>query len=450
MKILNKILNYLIIITLVFIIVNSQLSKSKSESKLPKFNLTLSLQDVNKYYETADSIALDDINLYNVYDDGNLIGTVMNTSPYSDDIYGYNSVTPLNIFLDENERVMKVELCKNKESRGYISNVIESGFLDSWNGLTAEEAANFHVDAVSGSTYSSTAIAQSMQTRMQLFSQQKGKLFSWDWKLFFRQVCILIVTILALICFFMPKRKKLKNSESRGLGDLVTLRRISLLLSIAVLGFWNNSLLSLALFCNWLTNGVSLAIQIPLLIIAALSIILPLVTKKSFYCQYLCPFGAAQEFVGAIGQKSICKDTSNVSNICKDTSNVSTTTSNVSNICKDTSNVSTTTSNVSTTSKLKANIHKVFSVLRKVILLSLLIIFALGLGLDLSVVEPFPIFNYQSIGFGVAIFAAVIIIASIFIRRPWCNYLCPTGTLLESFRILFKSEKRKSENQRVV
>ena len=206
----------------------------------------------------------------------------------------------------------------------------------------------------------------------------------------------------------MPKPKKFKNSESRGLGDLVTLRRISLLLSIAILGFWTNSLLSLSLFCNWLTNGVSLAIQLPILIIAALSIILPLVTKKAFYCQYLCPFGAAQEFAGFIKSKD------------------------KSLKAKDKSLKSLS---------IKANIYKVFSVLRKVILLSLLIIFALGVGLDLSAVEPFPIFNYQSIGFGVAIFATVILILSIFIKKPWCNYLCPTGTLLESFRTLFKSEK---------
>ncbi len=408
MKILNKILNYLIVITLILIVVNAQLksasvSMSKSESASPKFNLNISLEDVNKYYEEADSISLEDVNFYYVFNDGNIIGTVMNTSPYSDEIYGYNSVTPLNIYLDSCDKIVEVEMCENRESRGYVNKVINSGFLDSWDGLTVEEAAKHHVDAVSGSTFSSTAMAQSLQTRMSLLSQQKARLYSWDWNLFIRQVCVLIVTILATICFFMPKRKKFKNSEYRGLGDLVTLRRIILLLSIAILGFWTNSLLSLSLFCNWLTNGVSLAIQLPLLIIAALSIILPLVTKKSFYCQYLCPFGAAQEFVGLIKAKD------------------------ESLKAKDESQKS---------SSIKANIYKVFSVLRKVTLLSLLIIFALGVGLDLSVVEPFPIFNYQSIGFGVAIFAAVILILSIFIKKPWCNYLCPTGTLLESFRNL--------------
>ena len=412
MKILNKILNYLIVVALLFLvvkgIVNSQ--KSKVKNQQPKFNLNISLEDVNKYYEEADSISLEDVNFYYVFNDGNIIGTVMNTSPYSDEIYGYNSVTPLNIYLDSCDKIVEVEMCENRESRGFVNKVINSGFLDSWDGLTVEEAAKHHVDAVSGSTFSSTAMAQSLQTRMSLLSQQKARLYSWDWNLFIRQVCVLIVTVLATICFFMPKPKKFKNSESWGLGDLVTLRRISLLLSIAILGFWTNSLLSLSLFCNWLTNGVSLAIQLPILIIAILSIILPLVTKKAFYCQYLCPFGAAQEFAGLIKAKDESLKAKDKGLKAKDESLKS--------------------------SLIKANIYKVFSVIRKVILLSLLIIFALGVGLDLSVVEPFPIFNYQSIGFGVAIFATVILILSIFIKKPWCNYLCPTGTLLESFRTL--------------
>ena len=414
MKILNKILNYLIVVALLFLVVKGLVSghKSKVKNQQPKFNLNISLEDVNKYYEEADSISLEDVNFYYVFNDGNIIGTVMNTSPYSDEIYGYNSVTPLNIYLDSCDKIVEVEMCENRESRGFVNKVINSGFLDSWDGLTVEEAAKHHVDAVSGSTFSSTAMAQSLQTRMSLLSQQKARLYSWDWNLFIRQVCVLIVTVLATICFFMPKPKKFKNSESWGLGDLVTLRRISLLLSIAILGFWTNSLLSLSLFCNWLTNGVSLAIQLPILIIAILSIILPLVTKKAFYCQYLCPFGAAQEFAGLIKAKDESLKAKD-----KDKSLKS----------KDKS---------LKFSLIKANVYKVFSVLRKVILLSLLIIFALGVGLDLSVVEPFPIFNYQSIGFGVAIFATVILILSIFIKKPWCNYLCPTGTLLESFRTL--------------
>ena len=397
MKIINKILNYLIVAMLLFFVAENIISSQSSTVKVqssaePKYNLTLTLDDAKKNFPEADSLVLEDVNLYNVFDDGNKIGTIVNTSPFSDEIYGYNSTTPLTIFLDENDRISEVEICENRETRGYLNKVINSGYLDLWDGLTPKEAATHNVDAVSGCTFTSIAVAQSLQIRMQDLSKEKGKI-AIDRKLLARQICIVLVTILAAICFFNPNKTKI-------------LRYVTLLLSIAILGFWTNSLLSLALFYNWMTNGISLAIQLPLLIIAVLAILLPLFTKKSFYCQYLCPFGAAQEFVGGIGLKVKGKRGQQ------------------------------TTDNRQQTLFTKANIFNFFAVLRKVILLTLLIIVALGVGLDLSVVEPFPIFNYQSIGFGVAIFAAVIIVASVFIKKPWCNYLCPTGTLLESFRRL--------------
>lgn len=387
MKIINKILNCLIVATIIVIIINGRdyvvvaSRNSTVNDQQPKFSLSLSIDDVKRYYENADSVALTDVNLYKVFDDNDVIGKVVNTSPFSDEIYGYNSITPLNVYLDADDRIVEVEICENRESRGYLNKVISLGFLDLWDGMTPEEAAKHHVDAVSGCTFSSMAIAQSLQVRMQQLSRQKGG-YSLDWKLFARQLSVLMVTALATVCFFMPRRK--------------TLRKITLLLSIAILGFWTNSLLSLALLCNWLTNGMSLALQIPMLIMALLAILLPLFTKKSFYCQYLCPFGAAQELVGNLSQR--------------------------------------TADSGQQSSKIKSNIFKIFSVLRKVMLIALLIIFALGTGLDLSVVEPFPVFNYQSIGFGLAVFATVILIAAFFVRKPWCNYLCPTGTLLEVFR----------------
>ncbi len=415
MSSLNKILNYLVIV-LVLLLTGYNIGKGmfvgvrqSAENSLPtvnsqqpKFNFVLTLEDSRKYFPEADSVVWEDVNSYNVYNDGDVVGKVVNTSPFSDEIYGYNSITPLTIYLDRDNKIFEVEICENRESRGYLNKVVNSGYLDLWDGLTPKEAANHNVDAVSGCTFTSVAIEQSLQIRMQELSKQ-GSVFSVDWKLLARQMCIFIVTILATICFFMPKKQRRKNSAALRLCDPATLRRITLLLSIAILGFWTNSLLSLALFYNWITNGISLAIQLPLLIIAALAILLPLFTKKSFYCQYLCPFGAAQEFVGVIGQKAKGKRQK---------------------------------LGAQQTLFTKANIFNFFSVLRKVILLALLIIVALGVGLDLSVVEPFPIFNYQSIGFGVAIFAGVILVASIFIKKPWCNYLCPTGTLLESIRKL--------------
>ena len=399
MKIINKILNYLIVAMLLFFVAENIISSQSSTVKVqssaePKYNLTLTIDDAKKNFPEADSLVLEDVNLYNVFDDGNKIGTIVNTSPFSDEIYGYNSTTPLTIFLDENDRISEVEICENRETRGYLNKVINSGYLDLWDGLTPKEAANHNVDAVSGCTFTSVAIEQSLQIRMQELSKQDS-FFSVDWKLLARQICIIVVTILATICFFNPAKTKI-------------IRYVTLLLSITILGFWTNSLLSLALFYNWMTNGISLVIQLPLLIIALLAILLPLFTKKSFYCQYLCPFGAAQEFVGGIRLKAKGKKSSALSPQLS----------------------------VLSSQSMKSIIFNFFAVLRKVILIALLIIVSIGVGLDLSVVEPFPIFNYQSIGFGVAIFAGVILVASVFVKKPWCNYLCPTGTLLESIRNL--------------
>ena len=417
MKIVNKILNYAVVAVFIFLIVINLTKgqESTANSQQPKFNFVLTLEDSRKYFPEADSVVLESVNSYNVYNNGDVVGKVVNTSPFSDEVYGYNSITPLTIYLDRDNNIFEVEICENRESRGYLNKVVNSGYLDLWDGLTPKEAANHNVDAVSGCTFTSVAIEQSLQIRMQELSKQES-VFNLDWKLLARQICIFVVTILATICFFMPKTQRHKGVMSQSKKDSVTLRLcdpktlriITLLLSMAVLGFWTNSLLSLALFYNWITNGISLAIQLPLLIIAALAILLPLFTKKSFYCQYLCPFGAAQEFVGGIGLKAKGKKSSALSPQLS----------------------------VHSSQSMKSIIFNFFAVLRKVILLTLLIIVALGVGLDLSVVEPFPIFNYQSIGFGVAIFAAVIIVASVFIRKPWCNYLCPTGTLLESFRRL--------------
>lgn len=373
----NKILNFFVITLLLFMVIKGMLNGQKpvADTLQPKYDFVFTFDDAEQHYGDVDSIVLDGIASYSIMKDNNIIGNVVNTSPFSDDIYGYNGITPLTIYLDENDKIFEVELCENRETRGYMNKVINSGYLDLWDGLTPNEAANHNVDAVSGCTFTSISIAESLQIRMQELSKQK-KLHSLDWKLLSRQICVLIVTVLALICFFNPKKTK-------------KLRGITLLLSIAILGFWTNSLLSLALFYNWITNGISVAIQLPLLIIAVLSIIFPLFLKKSFYCQYLCPFGAIQEFVGIIPVRK---------------------------------------------RNVTAKVFKVMTILRKVVLLILLLLAVMGIGLDLSVVEPFPIFNYQSIGFGIAVFVAVILVAAIFFRKPWCNYLCPTGTLLDIFR----------------
>lgn len=98
---------------------------------------------------------------------GKVIGTVLLSSPYSDEIKGFNGPTPLQIALDEKGKIIEVRVLNNNETPSFLKRVVDTGFLNSWNGLTAEEALNKEVDAVSGATYSSNGIKNSLKARLE-------------------------------------------------------------------------------------------------------------------------------------------------------------------------------------------------------------------------------------------------------------------------------------------
>lgn len=98
---------------------------------------------------------------------GKVIGTVLLSSPYSDGINGFNGPTPLQIALDNSGKIIEVRVLDNDETPNFLKRVTDAGYLDSWNGLTVEEALNKEVDAVSGATYSSRGIQNSLKARLQ-------------------------------------------------------------------------------------------------------------------------------------------------------------------------------------------------------------------------------------------------------------------------------------------
>lgn len=298
------------------------------------------------------------------------------SSPLCDDIIGYNAKVPIKITLDADGKIASVEMLDNRETPSFARRVEQSGLLQKWNGLTLAQAAALDVDAVSGATYTSTAIISSVR-RMTSNQVERQKL-SID--TICRQAAVIAILICALIAFFSPKRK--------------LLRKIVLLLSILVLGFWTSSMLSLAVFFRWIANGISWQIQIPLVAVAVAAVLLPIFTKRAFYCSYLCPFGALQEFSGMIFKKKI---------------------------------------------KISQKTARAIDITRKILIIMFFAAIAFGLGLDIDRVEPFSAFNIATISFGMAVFAVVIVAISLIITRPWCRFVCPTGLLLS----LLQKKQRK-------
>jgi Na+-translocating ferredoxin:NAD+ oxidoreductase RnfG subunit len=140
-------------------------SYTPTEKDLPITTLT----ELQTAFPKAMYVELTETATYAVKDkNGKIIGTVLLSSPYSDNIKGFNGPTPLQIALDENGKIIEVRVLNNNETPSFLNKVINAGFLNSWNGLTVKEALDKNVDAVSGATYSSNGIQQSLKARLEV------------------------------------------------------------------------------------------------------------------------------------------------------------------------------------------------------------------------------------------------------------------------------------------
>ena len=139
-------------------------SYTPTEKDLPVTTLT----ELQTAFPKAMYVELTETATYAVKDKaGKVIGTVLLSSPYSDNIKGFNGPTPLQIALDEKGKILEVRVLSNNETPSFLNKVINAGFLNSWNGLTVKEALDKNVDAVSGATYSSNGIQQSLKARLE-------------------------------------------------------------------------------------------------------------------------------------------------------------------------------------------------------------------------------------------------------------------------------------------
>ena len=70
------------------------------------------------------------------------------------------------IALDANKKIVSVTLLDNNETPGYVSRVIEAGLLKSWNDMKVDKALKKKVDTVTGATFSSKSIIETVQATL--------------------------------------------------------------------------------------------------------------------------------------------------------------------------------------------------------------------------------------------------------------------------------------------
>ncbi|MBR6878005.1 MAG: FMN-binding protein [Bacteroidales bacterium] len=156
-------------ITLAMLILSSSLLFSQCSNYTPteKDQPIETLTELATVYPKAAYVELTETATYIVKDkSGKAIGTVLLSSPYSDDIKGFNGPTPLQIALDKSGKILEVRVLDNNETPNFLKRVTSSEFMNSWNGMTVKEALAKEVDAVSGATFSSNSIQKSLKARL--------------------------------------------------------------------------------------------------------------------------------------------------------------------------------------------------------------------------------------------------------------------------------------------
>ena len=319
---------------------------------------------------------------------------VVSTKPLAKDVQGYGGPVPLKIHIKDG-RVAAVEAEPNAESPDFFNRAKE--LLNEWQNKSVDEAVTEEVDAVSGATFSSKAIIANMQRGL-AYAKQRGQ---WDedgsvgalgtsappivggedgsvgaLETGASPIVALVVVLLgAVVPLFYNNRR---------------LHLVQLAVNVVVLGLWTGTFVSYTLFLRIFAGGVSLsaigAFAAPLLMLIV-ALIYPLAGRSGHYCANICPFGSAQELAGKLSRRKL---------------------------------------------RITPRVLKLLSVLRNLlwgVLMALLLTGTCTAWIDY---ELFTAFLYSSASVWVTVLAALFLVLSVWVPRPYCRFVCPTGALIKS------------------
>ncbi len=295
---------------------------------------------------------------------------VVNTTELGKNIIGYGGPVPLTLTIT-NDTLRSITALENNETPDFFVEV--KPLLKIWEGRSLAEAETLQVDVVSGATYSSHAVIDNVRKGVHFLRDYK-EAHSW-WaqvdkspKFWFSLLVVLQAGILPLW---------VHNRIYRNLQQL---------LNVGVLGVWTGTFLNYTFFLNCTANGItSFSLLVPTIMLVT-AFIYPLFGRKSHYCTHICPFGAAQDLAGQLTRR-------------------------------------------------KKTIHprtlKVLNHFRKLLWVALMLCMWTGLWFTWIDYEVFSAFIFQSSSPIVIAMATAFILLSIAIPRPYCRFVCPTGTLFK-------------------
>ena len=210
---------------------------------------------------------------------------------------GYGGPMEMAVAVDHEGQIIGLALIDHKETPSYLKRVFQNSFIFDLLGKTYDQPFELEndLDGVTSATYTSAAVAEAVKVASQEVARQElGKIVpaASKPKIVFGLPEIMLVALFA--AGYIGRKRIIKKTK--------VLRWATMLTGMIVLGFMFNQPLTLSKF-NMFLMGYFPEWQTNLYWYILLGGILFVFTadNRNPYCEWFCPFGAAQECMGAIG-----------------------------------------------------------------------------------------------------------------------------------------------------
>lgn len=267
----------------------------------------------------------------------------------------------------ENGRISDIEVLPNSETPSFLKRAVV--ILEQWKGKTPDDALNIKVDAVSGATYTSNALISNVNAGLSYYDGIEATNHTEvPWKIW----VALVVTLAACVVPLFVKSKIYYN--------------VQLLANVIVLGFWTGQFLDYYMILNVVSNGIALPVGLVICVMLIAAFIYPVFGKTQHYCTHVCPLGSAQILVGQLCGYKV---------------------------------------------KMSKKVITVLDWFRRLLWGALMLTLWFDCWTDWLDWELFQAFQFESASGWIIGVAVTFIILSLIVSRPYCRFVCPTGSIFK-------------------
>lgn len=309
-------------------------------------------------------------------------------------IRGYAGEIQVGIFIDKYGNIKQVDHIASKETKSYLSDIKKSGFYKQFQKVSLTNGTQ-EVDAVSGATITSKAIAKTVSKLIEVGTPypisnytEINEVNAFNLSASLNKTWIIHSIVIFLMFAFSFQKWKKKTKKS------ITFLSI---LSIIYIGFFlNNSFTYVSFIHPFVGTSISSLVGL-----YSLFVLLGAIWGKNLYCKYICPFGNIQRLIIQVNP-------------------------------------------IKSSRKFFIS-NKWIKRIRAALTVILLTGVLLGMR-NWSNFELFPdLFGLSTIGVW-TIISVITILTTMVYPMLWCRLLCPTGSILDGISDLVKTRKKKKKS----